>query len=220
MWFINNERDIKDHYLVYRQPPRKEPGIILWIWLNEFSLKKQLGSYASTLFFLIIKWVNISSNDFPFHIKTLERIWIFEPSEWAAAGQAVCSTANSHLSIFQAHTSHRNVFSAAVYRAGYNTGTMWQQNSWWYCLLVVFVFCFLNSRFTLHLPHPQRKLSQQYFQETLFSPRKRMLSGRADQLSRGTACLRNRKLIWAARRAGMGRSRKEPSWGRVKHTES
>ena len=28
--FINNERGIKDHHLVYRQPPPREPGITPW----------------------------------------------------------------------------------------------------------------------------------------------------------------------------------------------
>lgn len=47
-----------------------------------------------------------------------------------------------------------------------------------------------------------------------------MLSAKADQLCRRTAFRRSRKLIWAAEKAGMGRSRKELSWGRAKHRPS
>lgn len=95
---------------------------------------------------------------------------------------------------------------------------MWQQNSWWFCFFISLplpFFKILPSRCI-----PQRKPNQQYFHKTWLRLMNIMLSVKADQLYRRTAFKRSRKLIWAAERAGMGRSRKKLSWGGKRSTES
>lgn len=95
---------------------------------------------------------------------------------------------------------------------------MWQQNSWWFCFFISLPLPFFKI-----LPSPcipQRKPNQQYFHKTWLRLMNIMLSVKADQLYRRTAFKRSRKLIWAAERAGMGRSRKKLSWGGKRSTES
>lgn len=67
MWFINNESGIKDHHLVYRQSPPKEPGRTLWIWLDVCSLNKAFqkswcGDGRSTLFNILPKAANCTAS--------------------------------------------------------------------------------------------------------------------------------------------------------------
>lgn len=68
MWLINNKRGIKDHHLVYRQPPPKEPGIGITPGnLTRHGQPESMsgalmwGGSTHLIFFLTTKLVNCTS---------------------------------------------------------------------------------------------------------------------------------------------------------------